>query len=90
MSILGDYHNATVVALKAATDRPDFVDESGTQYDASTDLAIDLLVESGYQPGDNDALGVDVQDEVQTLLTLALFRAPMLRATVESIISQTR
>jgi hypothetical protein len=44
----------------------------------ANEAAISLLVKAGYQPTDKDATGKMVEDEVQTLLMIALLRCPKL------------
>lgn len=49
-----------------------------TDLDVVGDLAIDLIVQAGYNYESTDLLGQPVNEDLQTLLELALLRAPNL------------
>lgn len=90
MNDLARYHNDTVGALGADEDRNNFTQEAADTYDAVSDLAIDLLTESGVDFNSGDMLDVPVSEDVQTLLQLALFRCPQLRQLFEELLTAWR
>lgn len=77
-STLAQYHNITVWSGGAAEDSIDFSEVAAGTYDASADLAVDVLSHLGYTPDSYDDLGGDTEADVQTLLTLAMFRSEKL------------
>lgn len=86
MSHLAEYHNETVRRLFADENLPNSDEEQGLHYDACSDLAVELISSAGYEADTLDDAKVEVSDDVQTLLTLAMFRAPALREYIESIL----
>lgn len=86
MSDLANYHNETVRALNADQHSDDFVEESGDEYDLATDLAVNLLQAAGLEYHDTDKLENPVSDDVQTLLTLAIFRSPEVREYIAGVL----
>ena len=91
MTDLGRYHNDTVGALRADEDRNNYDEAAGQSYDGMADLAVDLIFaaqtksdDEGYiGPAVADRLDVPVSEDVQTLLTLAMFRYPPLADYLE-------
>jgi len=83
MGLLGTFHNHVTVATGAAENSRRFSEDAAGQYDVSTDTAIDLLAAAGLSPTDKDTLGSDIEDTVQTLLTLAFHLAPQLAVHVQ-------
>lgn len=81
--VLSEYHNQVVIKLGAHEGSATFDEEQGMHYDVCQDLAIEFIASAGLAPGDEDDLKVDVTSDVQTLLTLAMFRAPELRTFFE-------
>jgi hypothetical protein len=84
---LTEYHNSTVIRLCAHEGSNFYDEQQGLHYDICQDLATELLVTSGYEPEEEDDMGVAVSEDVQQLLTLAFFRAPALRERMEDILS---
>lgn len=50
------------------------------------EVAIDLIVTSGYDSSDKDALGEPIGDTVQSLLMVALMRAPEIGSTLNGLL----
>lgn len=48
------------------------------RWDEATNEAVTWLASYGFRPGDQDDFGVDITDDLQTLVTLALFRSKAL------------
>ena len=75
---LSEYHNGTVRHLRADEDNPRLDGEAAHRYDACNEIAIDLLGMAGYEFGEPDECGDPIEQDVQTLLELAMFRSPRL------------
>lgn len=86
MHTLYVYQNQTVQAAHADEDDPAFSQSAANHYDASIDVAIDLLAAAGYTPDSLDALGEPIEGDVQTLLTLAFMRLPGLMERVQELL----
>lgn len=78
-SLLGQYHNETTATLRMQDEQGRNVNEVD-DYDHASELAIQLITDAGMTWDTLDAAGEPVSDDVQTLLVLALVRAPMLVA----------
>lgn len=83
MTALRDYHNTTNTALTAW-----YGDEDDAQnaYDTASDLAIQMIANTGNGPDDHDRLDQPLSDDVQTLLQLAFQRHPALVSYVSDLI----
>lgn len=88
MSDLANYHNDTVRALNADEASSTYDEEQGIHYDSCAEIAVDLLANAGYTPDDTDDGHQSIDGDVQTLLTLAMFRAPRIREYVEHLLEQ--
>jgi hypothetical protein len=94
MTDLGRYHNDTVGALHADEDRNNYEEAAGERYDEVSDLAVDLLFAAQTEGTDSEYIGpavpdlcdVPVSEDVQTLLTLAMFRYPPLADLLETLV----
>lgn len=79
MHYLRDYHNDTVSRLSADEEADDYDPDAGILYDAAVDTAIDVLAYIGVGPDESgqfphDRAGASMDEDVQTLLTLAIAR----------------
>lgn len=85
MRTLSEYHNETTLRLCAVSDSDFYIESQGNKYDKAADLAIEILSNAGLVPDDEDDAGEPVESDVQTLLTLAMFRSPELYAYLEGL-----
>lgn len=88
MSILSEYHNATVRAMHADDGMLPFDEQAALDYDHASDLSVHILATAGLRPGDEDCLNTDISEDVQTLLTLALARNGRLREFLEELVEK--
>ncbi len=83
LSLLAQYNNQVAEAQNDLPDAdPEFLDNLR---DVAEDMAIQLITDAGLESESQDALGVVVSDDVQTLLILALTRCPELMAHLASL-----
>lgn len=62
-------------------------EEGSASYDACTDLAIQVLTEAGIWYEDNDDQGVEVTDQLQSAVVIALGRSEKLRTFLDGVVT---
>lgn len=58
-------------------------EEASTRMAEAVDEAVLWLSSYGFRPGDKDDFGTDITDDLQTLVTLALFRSKALQDALD-------
>lgn len=60
------------------------LEEREARWDVAQEEAVSWLASYGFRPGDKDDFGKDITDDLQTLITLALFRSKALNDALDS------